>query len=340
MGNAIQATIIVNVIPMPQPFMWSGDGNNDGVVSAEDLLYIGLGYGATGPARENATENWGAEYAFYWGEQTQVSDVDYKFFDSNGDGTINEAGAEAIVANFGQTHNDNLTQFSPFVYDSEMITMTAETIEAVSGDMVNVPITLNTVNGFVMTGVAFDITLDADVFDLSTVDFVADGEIFTENMSVAILEGNVLHVAVTQKDGFGSPAQGVVGSLIAQVNTGANTNSAALMLEGVSVMNTAEVAFPVDVPTPVTASVTTSTDNTWANGIQVYPQPATNELYIQSGSTELTNVTLYDAAGRVVLRNDNPSTLTTIRTADFKNDIYMLSLESAEGTAMKKVVIL
>jgi len=193
-GNMVQATIIVNVIPMPQPFVWSGDGNNDGIVSAEDLLYIGLGYGATGPARADATTDWGAEYAFYWGEQTQVSNVDYKFFDSNGDGTIDEADANAIVANFGQTHTEDLTEFSPFIYDSEMITMSAEPIEAAQGDMVNLPITLNTVNGFVMTGVAFDITLDAGVFDLSTVDFIANGEIFANNMSVAILENNVLHV--------------------------------------------------------------------------------------------------------------------------------------------------
>ena len=340
LGNVVQATVIVNVIPMPQPNIWAGDGNNDGIVNAEDLLYIGLGYGATGPARADATTDWGAEYAFYWGEETQVSNIDFKFFDSNGDGTINEADAAAITANFGQTHTDNLTEFSPFVYNSEMITMTADAIETAQGDMVNLPITLNTINGFVMTGVAFDITLDANMFDLSTVDFVANGEVFANNVSVAILEGNVLHVAVTQTDGFGSPAQGVVGSLVAQVKSDATPSADALILQGVSVMNTAEVAFPVDVPTPVGASVTTGVDNTWANGIGIYPQPASSQLFIQAGTTDLTNITLYDAAGRVVLTNNSPSALTRINTSSFENGIYMLSLESAEGTAMKKVVVM
>lgn len=338
-GNSVQATIIVNVVAMPQPYVWAGDANNDGIVNTLDALYIGLGYGATGVPRENASEIWQPEYAVYWGEQTQVSDVDYKFFDTNGDGEINAADMNAVVQNYGQTHDDNLSIFEPFVYQNELISLSAEPIEAAQGETVSIPLTLNTLNGYVMTGLAFDVVLDPAVFDLSTVNFTNDGEIFEGSVAMSVLEGNVLHAAMTQTDGMSSPSQGVVGHLTAQVRSDAPAAGVALTLEVLTLMNTAEVAFPLAAPTEVTASVTTGTDNSWLHGISVYPQPASAELFVQTGDLEVNEISLYTATGRLVSVQKTTGALTVFNTSDFAEGVYLLSFTSAEGTAMRKVVL-
>lgn len=338
-GNTIEVTIIVNVIPMPAPNVWPGDSNHDGVVNTTDLLYLSAGYGATGPARVNASQDWGAEYAYYWEEETQVSHVNYKFLDTDGNGVIDQNDATAIKQNYGLTHSDNSIAFSPFVYGSEAVSVTAESISATQGSVVNIPITLHTVNAFVLTGVAFDVTLDEDVFDLSTVSFTADGEVFTENVSMHILEENILHVAVAEADDFGSPGQGTVGTLTVQIKEGALPSSTALSLQGVAVMNSAEVAFPMAEPTFTEVSVTTSTEETWADAVRVYPQPASNELYIQSGSSDTEEVTLFDTAGKMLLTQKTATNLTVLDISGLDNGVYLLSLQGAEGTAVKKVVV-
>lgn len=347
-GNTVEATIIVNVLVNPQPFVRPGDANNDGIVNSSDLLHIGIAFGATGIPRENASGLFEPQFATYWQEETQVSHVDYKFIDSNGDGLIGSADVQAIVQNYGLTHNENPNVFEPFIYENELLRITAEAVTGTQGSAVNIPISIQTVNGFLMSGIAFDAILNPEVFDLSSAEFYGFSEVFgsdsNEFIELSVIEGNTLHVAISHNDDFGTSSQGTIGTLSIDLLPNASTNIAnALSLQAVKIMNAAEVAYPIGEPTDVSVTVigdTVSTNNTWVNQIKVYPQPASSELHIDSGSYALKGVTLYDATGKMMQQIATTGDLTSINTSNYKNGVYLLALRSAEGTAMRKIVLL
>lgn len=95
---------------------YPGDCNYDGIANALDLLYLGFGYGASGPARWNASTNWQAQHAFNWSQAT-VEGLNYKHIDANGDGWINSQDVAVIGQNYNLTHDNapqNINDASPF----------------------------------------------------------------------------------------------------------------------------------------------------------------------------------------------------------------------------------
>ena len=85
--------------------MWPGDINDNGVVNAVDLLYLGVAYGSAGPARAGATTDWTPQNVTTpWG-QTFPDGIDYAFADCDGNGFIDiDDLDDAIEDNFGLTH--------------------------------------------------------------------------------------------------------------------------------------------------------------------------------------------------------------------------------------------
>ena len=97
--------------------VWPGDANFDGKVSVEDILPIGIYYGATGTPRTNASANWVAQTATDWNSAglpyMYLDDIiNFKYADCNGDGQVNAADIAVIMNNFGNVSmNNNTTSF-------------------------------------------------------------------------------------------------------------------------------------------------------------------------------------------------------------------------------------
>lgn len=84
--------------------MWPGDANNSGKVNAVDLLFVGLAYKSTGPARANASTKFEAQPFSPWASSFP-NGLNFAYADGNGDGEIDEDdNKDAIEANFGLTH--------------------------------------------------------------------------------------------------------------------------------------------------------------------------------------------------------------------------------------------
>jgi len=77
-----------------------GDCNNDFIVDGKDILYWGLAYDYTGPARPNATTDWTPQPCPDWVDS--VDEVNSKHQDANGDGIVDTLDLEVIEANFGE----------------------------------------------------------------------------------------------------------------------------------------------------------------------------------------------------------------------------------------------
>lgn len=86
--------------------VWPGDADNSGAADMDDLLAIGLGFGATGPARDAVDISWTAHAADEWATALPGG-ANHKYTDCNGDGVINADDELAVDINYGATHAVN-----------------------------------------------------------------------------------------------------------------------------------------------------------------------------------------------------------------------------------------
>lgn len=85
--------------------IWPGDINNNGIVNGVDLLYWGVAFGSTGPARPEISTEWqGIPLAATWTDSF-VDGTNYAYADCDGSGLVDEDDYDdAIEDNFGLTH--------------------------------------------------------------------------------------------------------------------------------------------------------------------------------------------------------------------------------------------
>lgn len=90
--------------------VWPGDVNFDGIVNNQDdaLIFLYYNYNGNNIAREETGNAWQAHNSLDWGYQVpEVYCNDIKHFDCNGDGSINVNDKNAIISNWGLTHEDH-----------------------------------------------------------------------------------------------------------------------------------------------------------------------------------------------------------------------------------------
>ena len=121
--------------------VWPGDADNSGLTDMDDLLAIGLGYGATGASRVDATIDWTGQNAEAWA--TALPDgTNHKYTDCNGDGIINDDDTTSVSTNYSFEHVVNTLRTDAadiplsFITDGAA-TIGLNTIPIVLGDAVN-----------------------------------------------------------------------------------------------------------------------------------------------------------------------------------------------------------
>ena len=85
--------------------VWPGDTNEDQMVSAADLLNIGLTNGNFGPARPSpGNSEWFTQPAILWSENIGTTSLNSMFADCNGDGVIDATDVLVVEQNEGLMH--------------------------------------------------------------------------------------------------------------------------------------------------------------------------------------------------------------------------------------------
>jgi hypothetical protein len=93
-----QDIYITQLVAYPD-VIFPGDLNRDRAANIWDLLSLGVHFGKTGPARENATTSWRMQVGDDWNGALR-SGVNLKHLDANGDGMLNKDDAEVVLANY------------------------------------------------------------------------------------------------------------------------------------------------------------------------------------------------------------------------------------------------
>ncbi|MBQ1652729.1 MAG: T9SS type A sorting domain-containing protein, partial [Bacteroidales bacterium] len=77
----------------------------------------------------------------------------------------------------------------------------------------------------------------------------------------------------------------------------------------------------------------TSIDGAFANDINIFPNPTTGIVNIEAEG--LNKVVVYDVTGRMMMSVANES---TIDISNLEAGVYFFSVETENGSAMKKLV--
>ncbi len=342
-GCSSLESISVSVMPLA---VWPGDANNDSVVNNFDVLALGIAYGATGPARPEASIIWGPQCALAWaGNFTNGNN--YAFADCNGDGIIDENDTMAIQANYGQTKNMN----SVFREGSIPLTITTQYSSYNSGDTVKGYISLGDTNSQAndVYGIAYTFN-PGGITALNSLS-VQQSESWLTPANNQLLftrnSGSSANVAQTRINHSNTSGQGaiMIFSFVIDTNLSGNVQRA-LSVENVLCINNSGDTMGLNI-IPETIAIhgqLNNIDEVEEAQIKVFPNPTKNILTVQLSSIYkgANYAQLIDEFGQIVLSKKFSSEVVSFDLSEFSSGIFLLKVYQGnnEMPAIKKICLI
>jgi hypothetical protein len=332
--------------------VWPGDANSDGIANNVDLLAIGVGYGSTGPQRPGASLTWKPQYAPAWSD-TLITGTNYNHLDTDGNGTVNFSDTTAISLNYGLTHNKTSSAASQgpllgviFSQDSLMAGDTAVLIVFLGQD---------TLPADSVYGVAFSINYDSELVDAGNI-FVEYDSSWLGNYGADMLamswnfpvDGKI-DMAITRTDlqnrnGFGEIARlciimidDISGKTFLQELFYASTSDPLVISRDESVIG---VTVGDDSLLVYQEDSTTSTSRLLSTGMELYPNPAQDQLHIQLQDITGTGWAVFNVLGEEVMRRETAFREASIDTRRLAEGLYTISVFTSKGTLSRKVQVI
>jgi len=295
--------------------VWPGDANYDYIADMRDILPIGIGYGATGPVRANASTNWTGQLATDW-TQSLLSGVNYKHADCNGDGVIDSIDLGAIALNYGFMHNKTGALQTPTGVPFR-IDISQDTIY--SGNMLHADIYLGDSAIAIadsVYGVAMSLRYDASLVKTDSflqVDF-NNSWIGTEQLDMLTLVKRFdttgkLDIGMVRLDQQNQSGAGKLASLSMVMQddiTGKRSifENFAFQVDMLKIISFDETDVSTHIITDTVViyqQQTTAAGHIQANnGIALYPNPAAGLVLIASPGVPFHGFTVYNALGRAI----------------------------------------
>jgi len=326
--------------------VWPGDANSDGVVDNTDVLEIGLSYGMTGAARSPGGNAYTSQFASSVGWVGFGSTGKRKVhIDCNGDGTIDMGDTVAIFNNYSLTHS-----FKPSDNTSANSDISLSTpVNATEGIWNKADIMLGSSTA-VMTnlyGVAFDINFDNAMIEANSayIDYTSSF-LNAANQNVQFRKNyfanGKIYAATVRTNGTDVSGDGKIGEFWFKVKTGlpansviniSTSNSVKIGKIGFKAVLTNGTAAPI-----IVANTVGLKEMALENAIHYFPNPASNQLTLQSGVSASVNYVVYDVVGRTLTTGTFTGT-TKIDISTFENGTYILRFGTNSDVSYKKLVI-
>ncbi len=358
-------TTISGTVTIIDCTVWPGDANNDGEVNAEDIFPLGIFASDQGNIRSAATTNYTSQTCADWNDPMYLqARVNKKHADANGDGTLNATDMAAITANYGLRHNNhnNKSGMPEATITDPTMSIQLPSGPITAGSTITCPISLGT-SGIPISslyGYSFTINYDAALIvpgsvsiDLST-NFLGSSSneltLTKDNYSLGKIDAAVVRTDKTQLLG----GYGQIGTITFQIKPNVSgtlhttfSSSAKVLAAsrwfGTTVDNE-EVFIPVNLNSgtvTVNASTGIKEYNNVSSLINVYPNPANNDINVAINDTEATEISLFNALGeQVYTTKGNLTGIVNISLQDYAKGIYTLSCKTKNGLTTKKVSII
>lgn len=324
--------------------VWPGDTNEDNMVSAADLLHIGIANGSSGPARPmpNITD-WATQSAVLWNENIGTTTLDKMFADCNGDGAINDEDIRIVEQNNGLSHlgftsetETDRAMGPPLFID--LLSTYQDGVEAeiniVLGDMTD-----QATDAY---GVAFQIVYDSNVSVITQGSFQEQGWLSSDQSNTWDIEFNdaqagVIDVAVTRTNGLGLDGFGPIASFRSTI-FGAQKSEIEFDIINAIFLNSNAVDMPLQTESSLSVIGTSSarTLNSDLYNESISPNPSSDFIVIRSDRA-IDTYLISNAIGQVckygVLSQGQ------INIYELIPGMYTIQLEGEDGITAHKLIV-
>jgi len=75
------------------------------------------------------------------------------------------------------------------------------------------------------------------------------------------------------------------------------------------------------------------------NQIEIYPNPAQNEFFINLNSSNFYNIEIIDVIGKVLISKENVNNLISIKTSEFSEGTYFIQIQNSQEIQIYKIII-
>lgn len=351
------------ITPLVGQVLWPGDVNNNGIVNAVDLLYLGQAYGSAGPEREDATTDWQEQpIATPWASSF-TNGLNYVYADCDGDGKVRDEDIEnSIHPNFWKTHGEpqgdgyvnGTPGGAPRVHLTPAMTLVEE------GAMIDINLSLGD-PGFPISrfyGIALAFSYNPELLNPGSFDFdfeddddnwiIADGTRAEDIFKKDDANGKA-HIGITrinhQPLGPGSGSVGNFSIVIEDIIVGLHIDTFRLQVDSIMLVDEQFATYAL---VPDTALIVVAKDKALVSvsgsvatpPVQVFPNPVSGSLYLLCPET-LSGLHLFDALGRAFPMQSSrisPGTYQLI-PQQAPPGIYWLVGHGKEYSFRKKIVI-
>ncbi|MEM6724524.1 MAG: T9SS type A sorting domain-containing protein, partial [Bacteroidota bacterium] len=338
--------------------VFPGDADYNQVASNFDLLNLGLGFGAIGTDRVNASNDWFGQPSAAWNQSFQDG-TNYKHADCNGDGIINFDDVLPIIQNYNRTHDfiqptnfgDNPDIFLIFEIDTLNVTNDMIDLE------INADIFVGTQNLPVnnLYGLAFTIAYPADLVQEGTAEGQYAGDQWfspantTLKLEVDDSDEGALDFAYSRTNlmnvsGFGQIA--TCKFVISDNLMGFNSVEEFLFNVSITdIMAVNALGQPIlldgqgDQVIILVDDTSTSTEEILENPIRIFPNPSSSVINIEWQDAKGQSIRMFNTLGKLVHEAELNDYRTSIQVANFASGIYLISIQTESGTLTRRVMV-
>jgi hypothetical protein len=331
--------------------VWPGDTDTDGLVTHFDLLNIGLGYGASGPLRANASLAWEGQAAETWGISTPMSGIDYKHIDTNGDGFIEAADTLALHMNWGSVSPFNRPEQPINRHSNATIYVQPDTLVLGQENVFNIIMGQEGAPAENVYGLAFTIVYDTAAVEAGSA-FASFSESWMGELNQNMLtfyqdryEEGRIDIAITRTDGLNTTGNGSIGQLHITIQDVIFLRSEDYLMEfnieNIRLIDAQEmdVAITPEMTTSVIKNAINQTDDTQLSSpeVLVFPNPVSDILYIKSAFS-IERADLLSITGEQLF--EYPTSVNQISVSMLPPGTYLLRVWTSAGLSTQRITII
>ncbi|MEX2589997.1 MAG: T9SS type A sorting domain-containing protein [Chitinophagales bacterium] len=344
--------------------VWPGDANSDFIADNKDVLYIGLAYGFSGPARTiDTATNWAPKISStLWLDINSdpldfATGVNYKHADCDGDGIVNEADLRPLDRNYNQTHNKSRPPACTNINDVPLyFEILYDSIEVGAAVEISIRLGTNNITANEAYGIAYTLHYDRHLVDSSSVEIDYDNTGFKKNPNDTIIHLNKYFdqqaeietaVSRTNQEGKTLSGQAIGHVFFVMEDNLVQKNSTIseylhLSFSDVYLIDSAENQIPVCAFSDsvlVYQKVAGTGAHINSNDWKIYPNPANDVLNIEVEEDEISSLNVFNLSGQNVLTVPQlNSGKTRLSLESLPNGLYFIEIRVGDTYGFKKFI--
>lgn len=325
--------------------VWPGDANADGIANHEDLFSIGLNLGNSGPQRAG-TVSWGPKNGDNWSNPTQ------KHADADGNGTIQTEDILITQLNYNQKTPDYQAPAPVYTSGPELSlrsVISNSFVNMTPGKSILTQVRLTSVPE--LQGLAFSLEYDPDYFSEISITNNNNASFqirkVNENKNIGTINNHQLDFARFETDLTKtiSASNSLVSFYIkvkGKIGTNVTSDSTWIRFKNIKGIRADGSSIPmgsIDQLAILDKGLVATEPSHELQGIEVFPNPASEKITIVFQGTELDRVQLFNATGSLIKDQTNCTDQLELDIRALFPGFYFLKIEKQGYSTVKKVLI-